>query len=55
MIVLAIIATVAAVLWSLLVLGANSMRSSPGDFEGALTLAAAWVVAAIMWLAWWFN
>lgn len=55
MIVLAIIATIAGVVWSLVVVGANGMRSSPGEFEGGAMLAATWIGVAIMWLAWWFG
>lgn len=55
MIVLAIVATLAAIAWSLFVLFANSMRSSPGDFVGAGTIWAAWIGVAVMWLAWWFG
>jgi hypothetical protein len=55
MIVLAIIATFAAIGWSFAVLWANSMRSSPGEFQFGFTLIAAWVVVLIMWLAWWFS
>lgn len=52
MIVLAVLITLAAVAYSLLVLGANSMRSSPGDFVGMPSLLAAWGVTALMWFAW---
>ena len=55
MIVLAISGTLAAILWSLTVLGGNSMRSSPGDFIGGGSLLAAWSGAVILWLAWWFS
>jgi hypothetical protein len=55
MIVLAIISTLAAIAWSFAVLWANSMRSSPGEFQFGFTLVAAWIGSAIMWLAWWFN
>lgn len=55
MIVLAILATLAAAGWSVMVFGANGMRSSPGPFEGGLSLSVVWILAAVMWLAWWFN
>lgn len=55
MIVLAILGTLAALAWSLVVFGANSMRSSPGAFEGGGTIAVAWVVCAVFWLAWWVG
>lgn len=55
MIILAIVATLAALGWSFVVLWANGMRSSPGAFQGAFSIAAAWIGTAVMWLAWWFN
>lgn len=55
MIVLAIVATILALVWTVVVLGANGMRSSPGDFEGAFSIGAAWIGVAVMWLAWWFR
>ena len=55
MLFLAIIATIAAGLWSLVVLFANGMRSSPGEFQGRGTIIAAWLGAAVLWLAWWFG
>ena len=55
MIVLAIVSTFGAIAWSLAVLWANSMRSSPGDFQFGFTLIAAWIGTAIMWLAWLFS
>lgn len=55
MIVLAIIATLAAVVVSLLVIGANGMRSSPGRFAGRTQIAIVWIMAATFWLAWWVS
>lgn len=55
MIILAVIATFAAIFWSLIVLFANSMRSSPGKFVGAGTIWAAWIGVVVLWLAWWFG
>lgn len=55
MIVLAILGTVAAFVWTFIVLWANGMRSSPGAFEGARTIWAAWIGVAVLWLAWWFS
>jgi len=54
-IVLASVATLAALGWSFVVLWANAMRSSPGKFQGAGLIAAAWIGTVIMWLAWWFS
>jgi hypothetical protein len=55
MIVLAILGTVAAFLWTLMVGYANGMRSSPGAFQGAGLIWAAWIGVGILWLAWWFS
>jgi hypothetical protein len=55
MIALAILFTMAAVVWTLMVLYANGMRSSPGAFQGNGSIVVAWAVAALMWLAWWLN
>jgi hypothetical protein len=55
MIVLAIFGTIAAAVWSVAVLFANGMRSSPGDFQGAWMIWAAWTLAAVLWLVWWFK
>lgn len=52
MIVLAIVATIGALIWSFGVMFANGMRSSPGKFQGGGTIIAAWVVVVILWLAW---
>ena len=52
MIVLAILGTIAAAVWTFIVLFANGMRSSPGDFYGAGTLWAAWIGVVVLWLAW---
>lgn len=55
MIVFAILGTIAAIVWSVIVVIANGMRASPGEFQGQGTLIAAWLGAAILWLAWWFG
>jgi hypothetical protein len=55
MIVLAILATIAAALWSLVVPFGNGMRSSPGAFRGVGTICAAWLGVAVLWLAWGFG
>lgn len=55
MIVFAILGTIAAAGWTLLALFANGMRSSPGPFQGQFSIIAAWIGAAVLWLAWWFN
>lgn len=55
MIVLAIIITICVIAFSVLVLYANSMRSSPGDFRGKRLLIACWTIVAVFWVAWALN
>ena len=55
MMILAIVATIAAVVWTVFVEYANNMRSSPGDFVGSGSISVGWILAAVMWLAWWFG
>lgn len=55
MIVLAIFATFAAIGWSIMVLYANSMASSPQPFRGKFSIIAAWIGVVVMWLAWWSS
>jgi hypothetical protein len=55
MIVLAVVSTIGAAIWSFVVLWANGMRSSPGEFQGGGLVIVGWLVAFIMWLAWWFS
>ena len=55
MIIFAILVTIAAFVWSIIVMFANGMRSSPGEFQGAQTIAVAWCIAGVIWLAWWFG
>lgn len=56
MIVLAIAATVAALLFSFVVVMANGMSSSPSTpFQGGYLLATSWVVCALFWVAWYFR
>lgn len=55
MIFFAILATFGAAVWTLFVIFANGMRSSPGRFQGLPSIIAAWVAAGASWLAWWFS
>ena len=55
MIIIAIVATIGAVLWSAFVVFANGMSASPGMFQGRGTIWVAWIIAAILWIAWWCN
>lgn len=56
MIVLAIIATVVALLVSFVVVMANGMSDSPATpFQGGLLIGVAWISAAVLWLAWWVG
>lgn len=52
MIVFAILGTVLACVWTFVVLWANGMRSSPGEFFGRWTIFAAWAGVVVLWLAW---
>jgi len=54
-IVLAIVTTLAAIIFSLMTLFANSMASSPQPFRGGWPLIAVWFGVAGMWLAWWAS
>lgn len=52
MLFLAIVATICALVWSVIVLGANGMRSSPGPFQGGFTILGAWFGVVVLWLTW---
>lgn len=52
MIVLAIIATIGAGIWSAFVVFGNGMRASPGQFVGRGTILVAWIMVVLLWLAW---
>lgn len=56
MIVFAVVATIAAVLTTLVVVMANGMSDSPSTpFQGGFLLLAAWGATAVLWLAWWVG
>lgn len=55
MIVLAILGTIAALIWSLVTVIGNGMRDVPGEFQGGGLLIFCWLGVAALWLAWWFN
>lgn len=56
MIVLAIIATLAALAGSFIVVGANMMSSSPSTpFQGGFLLLAGWAICVAFWFAWWVG
>jgi hypothetical protein len=52
MIILAILATIGAALWTVMVLYANGMASSPQAFQGGGSIALAWGAALVLWIAW---
>lgn len=53
MLFLAIVATIGAIMWGVFVLYANGMSSSPSqDFQGGLSVAAGFVIALVLWIAW---
>lgn len=51
MILLALVATFGSVVFTLFVLYANSMRSSPGPFVGKWLVIAAWCLMLLFWCA----
>lgn len=55
MILLAILATVAAVFWTCIALMADGMMAPRRPFPGGLSVTAAWIVAAVLWAAWWMG
>lgn len=55
MIVLAIVATLAAIGWTVVVLFANGMRSSPGETQGTFSVGLFWAVALVLWMAFAFD
>ena len=56
MLFLAIIATLASILWSGFVVFANGMSSAPmAAFQGKGSMIGAWIVTVILWLAWGFG
>jgi hypothetical protein len=56
MIVLAILATLVAIVLTMLVIYANGMSDSPDmPFQGGWIVGIAWVITAALWLAWWIG
>lgn len=55
MTVLAILVTLAALAWTAKVIFANGPRSCPGIYDGRLSILAAWILAALVWLACWVR
>lgn len=56
MLFLAIIATLASIVWSFFVLFANGMSSAPtAAFQGGWSIALAWIATIILWIAWGFG
>lgn len=53
MLVLSIISTLCAIVWSVFVVFANGMSDSPSSgFQGKWSIIGAWVLVAILWLGW---
>ena len=52
MIIFAGLGTAMAVLWTAVVLFANGMRSSQGEFFGTGSIVITWIGVAVLWLAW---
>jgi hypothetical protein len=56
MIILAIIGTLAAIAWTLLVFMGNAMSSRPTDgLGGGWTIIAAWIGVLLLYAAWWWG
>jgi hypothetical protein len=56
MIILAILATLGAIGWTVLVFGANAMSDAPQQgFQFGGSILIAWVVVAAVWLGWWIG
>lgn len=56
MIVFAILGFLAAIVWSFFVIMANGMSDAPmSGFQGGGMILAAWIVEAVLILAWWFK
>ena len=56
MIILALLGTLGAIAWSVIVFGANAMTDDvTGGFQGALSLAGVWIVSVVLWAAWYFT
>ncbi len=54
-IILAIVATLGAVIYSWIVLMANVMSSASGPFKGGTSMVVAWVAVALLWAAWYWD
>jgi hypothetical protein len=56
MIVLAIVGFIGAIVWTALAIGANAMSDSvSGGFQFGGTIVVAWIIEAILILAWWLK
>jgi hypothetical protein len=56
MLLLAIVALLVSIGWSIVVLFANSMSDAPSDgFQGAWTIWACFAVTALLFAAWWIG
>ena len=56
MIVLAILATIASIILSVVVVFANGMSDAPTmAFQGGWMIGGAWLVTAALYLAWWVR
>lgn len=53
---LALLATLASIARTILVLGANMMSDAPTEgFQGGWTLLIPWGITAFLWVAWWHG
>lgn len=52
LLVLAVLATTGAAVWTYIVLVANMMHMTSAKFEGGSTLLVVWLPTAALWYAW---
>lgn len=56
MILLAILTTLGAIVWSVLTVFANMMSGAPSQrFRGAWGIGLVWIIAAALWAAWFIG
>jgi hypothetical protein len=54
--IIAVVATVVAGIWTVMTLWANSMSDAPmAGFQGGGMLIGIWLAVAVLWLAWYFK
>jgi hypothetical protein len=55
MLVVAILGTIGAVVWTVLAIQAKALSKAPSlGFEGGGLVAIMWLIVAALWAVWWF-